>query len=138
MAPAHIVRPWLNGLLAGLLAIASVMAPAQHERMMLRRAVTTLALVSEASAPPHHMHGGLGASLRRDAPAGGGHDHLALPGCFACLLMGAPGLPGVAFAGLIAPARPVGASPVAARPVMAHALAWAPQSPRAPPASLPA
>ncbi|MFO1210501.1 MAG: hypothetical protein U1E40_14985 [Amaricoccus sp.] len=38
---AHSVRAWLHGLLAGLVALAAIVAPAQHERMMSARAVTT-------------------------------------------------------------------------------------------------
>ncbi|WP_299134424.1 hypothetical protein [uncultured Amaricoccus sp.] len=100
--PARIVRPsarpwaWLNGVLAALIAVAAVIAPAQHERMMLGRAVAALAAAAEVAAPPH----GHGDQARRGAEGAGGHDHLAAPACFACLLMGAPGLPAVAFAGV--------------------------------------
>ena len=138
--PARIVRPsarpwaWLNGVLAALIAVAAVIAPAQHERMMLGRAVAALAAAAEVAAPPH----GHGDQARRGAEGAGGHDHLAAPACFACLLMGAPGLPAVAFAGVADRAPPDAVTPAAPRPVRAGALAWAPHSPRAPPAFLPA
>lgn len=138
-APAHLVRPWLYGLLAGLLAVAATIAPAQHERMVLGRAALALAAAESEPGPGAcGMRAGHGERHAAGAPAEGGSDHLAAPSCFACLLMGAPGLPGVAVAVLAARARPAPAPALAPRPVRAAARAWAPHRPRGPPASLPA
>lgn len=137
-APARFVRPWLNGLVAGLLLVATLVAPAQHERMLLGRAVAALAATSpQGAAVAHHMHARHGDPADRGAPAGDGHDHIGAPACFACLLMGAPGLPAAAFAGLAARVLPAPAPVVARRPFLVAALAWAPHRPRGPPASLP-
>ena len=139
-ALAHLVRPWLNGLLAGLLAVAAVLAPAQHERMMLGRAVAALTEAGPGPAAAHRMHAGHGDrhgdDQRHRTPAGSGHEHRGDPSCFACLLMGAPGLPAVAFAGLAARALPAPALAVAPRSVVVAALARASHRPRGPPAFL--
>lgn len=121
--PALIVRPWLHGLLAGLLALAAIAAPAQHERMMLGRAVA-----EPATAHGHGTHAGHGA------PAGGHHEHLATPACFACVLMAAPGLPTAPFAGLVRFAAPEAARPEAHVPAAVPGTARSARHARAPPA----
>ena len=75
-------RIWLNGLLAGLFALAAVAAPALHGRAVLERATA------------HSLHEGQGhAHADHGAPADGNRGHQAAPACFACVIMSAPGLP---------------------------------------------
>lgn len=97
----HSSRSWLPGLLAGLLALAAIVAPAQHGRMALGRAVAALAMVDAHG--PHAGHG---------APAKSQHEHLAAPACLACVLVAAPGLPAAAFAGMARLAVPEAGAPV--------------------------
>lgn len=118
-------RHWLAGLLAGLLALAAVVAPAQHNRMMLQReAAMSGAVAAMQAGHAHHPQ----------APAGGQHEHVAAPACFACMLVAAPGLPTAAFAGL---ARSVTSDAAEPGPQAAPAVgrtARSPQHARAPPA----
>jgi hypothetical protein len=76
-------RVWLNGLLAGLLVLAAVAAPALHGRAVVERA-TAHSTLHEGQGHAHADHG---------APADGNRGHQAAPACFACVVMSAPGLP---------------------------------------------
>ncbi|MFO1142270.1 MAG: hypothetical protein U1E59_07755 [Amaricoccus sp.] len=77
-------RAWLAGLLCGLFAVAGLMVPAQHARMVIERATLELAYGMPDGTLPALCDEGMG-----HGPA----DHsAALPDCLACVLMAAPGL----------------------------------------------
>ena len=120
------MRPvWLNALLAGLLALAAVVAPAQHGRAVLARAAAEAAQAS----PGHNGH---------SAPAEGHDRHLAAPACFACVIMAAPGLPALAFVHADRAACAVVVDPGGRALAPARGVAWAPHRARAPPSGFPA
>lgn len=133
----HAIRPWLNGVLAGLLALAAILAPAQHERMMLGREIAALAMAPERDAPAIATHD-MGGMHDHRAPASGGHDHLgSAPTCYACLLMAVPGLPPTAFAGLAPRLLPSAVKYRSPRLTVHRPVAWASRHARAPPALIP-
>ena len=116
-------RVWLNGLLAGLFALAAVAAPALHGRAVVERA-TAHSTLHEGQAHTHGDH---------SAPADGNRGHQAGPACFACVIMSAPGLPS-APRGEAARVGTAFAADLDARGALPRrGVAWAPQRARAPP-----
>lgn len=123
-AGAYSVRAWLHGLLAGLVALAAIVAPVQHERMMFGRAAAAL-----AAADAHAAHGA-------GTPDHGHHEHFGASACFACVLMAAPGLPPVVFAGIASPSARAVVSRRISRARVRRAVPRAAHRPRAPPAAI--
>lgn len=80
---SHRSKHGLTGLLAGLLVLALLGAPAQHARMTVARATFALAYaLPDGTLPDLCAHRG----------AGGKGGHPPVLGCLACVLMTAPGL----------------------------------------------
>lgn len=79
------LRYALNGLLAGLFALAMVAAPTEHARAVLERAAFAVAYAMPDGTLPELCsdHG---------EPADGHGQHLFAPACLACVIMAAPGL----------------------------------------------
>ena len=114
-------RRWLTGLLAGLVALALVQAPAEHTRAVLGQAQAD----AMHAAMPHGMHGHGKPAERHD-------QHHFMPACMACVLMGAPGTDGHADT-VDRPTLPSLRAEVAAEAAAASPrIAGAPQRARAP------
>ena len=119
------VRYWLQGLLAGLFALALALVPMQHARAMLDAALFALDYAMPDGTLPEICSGD-------HAPDEDHGQHTAAPACLDCLIV----TPGLAGAPAIAPAR----SRVATAPgfdqeraEVGLQVAWAPQRARAPP-----
>jgi hypothetical protein len=120
------IRRSLAGLLTGLFAFASVVAPTAHARAVIGKAL----FVAVYAMPD----GTLPDICGHSEPIGEHGDHRLAPTCLACVIMAAPGLPNVplAVAGRV---RPAGVAPVVhERDLEGRQVAWTRQPARAPPA----
>lgn len=120
------LRYRMQGLLAGLFALALTVVPIQHTRMVLETAAYALDYAMPDGALPDICAG--------DHLSGGDHgQHPGTPTCLDCLIAAAPAL---AAAPAVAPARSRLATAAGFGRERAHAgrqVAWTPQRARAPP-----
>lgn len=119
------VRYWLQGLLAGLFALALALVPMQHARAMLDAAFFALDYAMLDGTLPEICSGD-------HAPDDDHGQHTAAPACLGCLIV----TPGLVGPPAIAPARSRVATAAGfgqERAEVALPVAWTPQRARAPP-----
>lgn len=125
------LRFWLNGLLAGLFALAILPVPGQHARATVERIAFIAAYAMPDGTLPEICSG---HGHPQDRPADGHGQHPPIPDCLACVLMAAPGLAASPFLLPTPAVAPVdaGSGEIDAGP--ARGFAWPPHRARAPPA----